>query len=665
MEVYRQNHQIPIVRNAVLTIGSFDGVHAGHQKILQKVRQLAQKVKGESIVITFDPHPRQVVYPHDKSLQLLTTLEEKVELIRRSGIDHLVIIPFTIEFSQLTADEYIEKILVGHIHPRYIVIGSDHRFGMHRQGDINYLKWHAEKFNYDVVEIPKQDIAGIEISSTLIRNALNQGKLDQANKLLRHHYQISGKVVRGQQIGSKLGFPTANIQVQNPKKLIPVDGIYAVYVTMDDVRYKGMLYIGKKPTLAGTHDTSIEVHIFDFHENIYGKTCQLELVAKTRDDQKCENLDALRQLLIQDEIDVKLALSDKSEHPSWEELDHSIAIVILNYNGIQYLTKYLDGIIQSVKDLQGVEIFVVDNGSTDESVKYLQSVEGIHTIRHDSNLGYAAGYNQALLVIDADYYVLLNSDVEPGTNWLPPLVDILDNNPDVGAAMPKILDLKDKSKFEYAGAAGGWMDALGYPFCKGRLFNTIEKDEGQYDKTEQIFWVSGAAFIIRSKLFHGLGGFDPAYFAHQEEIDLCWRVKRAGYRVMVNHQSTVYHLGGGTLQYQSPYKLYLNFRNNYSTIFKNESKYKIFWELPIRFIMDIFSMLYLWYQGKWTMGIQVLKAILDFHLELPWLLIKRTNYHQNVKLHQIGKPNYKGIYRRSIVYEYFMKDRTKFTDLEI
>ena len=297
MKVFNDLTDLPDFQNAVLTIGSFDGVHRGHQQILDRVKLLAQQHDGESIVVTFHPHPRLIVYPKDDSLRLITTIDEKVQLLRRYGIDNVVVVPFTVEFSQQSADEYIKNFLVDKFHPKHIVIGYDHRFGLNRQGDINYLKWHGEACGYEVVEIGQHEVEDIAVSSTKIRRALDAGEVDAAQRLMGHYFTLTGTVVHGNKIGKSLGFPTANLELAHKHKLLPPGGIYAVYAHHQGQRYGGMLYIGDRPTLQQYHNKTIEVNLFDFDKDIYGDKLQLELVKRTRDDAKFDNLEALSKRL--------------------------------------------------------------------------------------------------------------------------------------------------------------------------------------------------------------------------------------------------------------------------------------------------------------------------------------------------------------------------------
>jgi riboflavin kinase/FMN adenylyltransferase len=311
MRVFNDLNDLPDFQNAVVTIGSFDGVHLGHQQILERVKGLARQCEGESIVITFHPHPRLVIYPRDNTLQLITSIDEKVDLMRRYGIDNVVVVPFTVEFSQQSADEYIQKFLVETFHPRYIVIGYDHRFGLNRQGDINYLKWHGEQSGYEVVEIGKHEVEDIAVSSTKIRKALEQGAVDQAQRLLGHYFFLTGTVVHGNKIGKKLGFPTANLDLNNRHKLLPPTGIYAVYAYHKGQRYGGMLYIGDRPTLKEYQNKTIEVNLFDFDKDIYGDKLRLELVARTRDDEAFAGLDQLSERLAQDRLETKAIIESR------------------------------------------------------------------------------------------------------------------------------------------------------------------------------------------------------------------------------------------------------------------------------------------------------------------------------------------------------------------
>lgn len=669
MNVYNSLSDLPDFQNAVLTIGSFDGVHAGHQKIMERINQLAKKNDGESIVITFHPHPRQVIYPNDKSLRLLNSIDEKVALFEKYGVDNVVVVPFTVEFSQQSADEYIQKFLLEKFNPKYIVIGYDHKFGLNRQGDINYLKWYSKEKNFEVIEISRHDIQNIGISSTKIRNFLLEGKVKQANNLLNHNYSIRGTVVRGQGIGKNLGYPTANIQIKNSFKLIPLEGIYAVEVIYRDQRYGGMLYIGDRPTLKEHNNQTIEVNIFDFQKDIYGEKLTIEFIEHIRGDEKFENLDGLKNQLAKDKVDSQAILAKRKtaqvelKTPPKKLVLPSVAIVILNYNGVDFLKKFLPSVLKS--DYENLSIHVADNGSSDTSIPFLKTTfSEVEIIDLEDNHGFAKGYNLALEQVEADYLVLLNSDVEVTQNWINPIIELMERDKTIGACQPKIKSYHDKEYFEYAGASGGWIDRLGYPFCRGRIFDKLEKDQGQYNTTSEIFWASGAAFFVRGKLFKALGGFDPDYFAHAEEIDLCWRIKRAGFKIMVRPRSVVYHVGGGTLDYLNPRKTYLNFRNTLFTILKNESKRKLFWLIPTRLILDgIAGGLFL-VQGKFSHIKSILQAHLSFYRSFFAMLKKRKMYNEKIQKISISNiPNKVGMYQKSMVWQYYIKKVKFFKNL--
>ncbi len=302
MKVYRGIETLPKFKKPVITIGSFDGLHLGHQKILEKVISEAQKIDGESLIITFDPHPRKIIYPKDTSLQLLSSIDEKIKLFSKYALDHLVIVEFSVAFSQLSADEYIEKFLIGKFNPAKIIIGYDHRFGLNRKGDINFLKWYQTKGDFEVIEIPEQEIEQITISSTKIRKAINEKNITKANTLLGYPYPIMGKVVKGERIGHTLGFPTANLSIAEKSKLIPSFGIYAVYVYVQDQKLEGMMYIGDRPTLEKINGRTIEINIFNFDNDIYGETISIEVLAFVREDIKFENLNQLKDQLFKDKV---------------------------------------------------------------------------------------------------------------------------------------------------------------------------------------------------------------------------------------------------------------------------------------------------------------------------------------------------------------------------
>lgn len=303
-----------------------------------------------------------------------------------------------------------------------------------------------------------------------------------------------------------------------------------------------------------------------------------------------------------------------------------VAVVILNWNGEKMLKQFLPTVVSSITT-PDCEVIVADNGSTDGSLQLLtEQYPTLRVIRFDQNYGFAEGYNRALNEIKADYFLLLNSDVELKNDPLPPLISLLDSDPNLGAAMPKILSQLRPSMFEYAGAAGGYIDKLCFPFCRGRVIGTVEEDEGQYDTLKEVFWASGAALFVRSDLYRKLGGLDGDFFAHMEEIDFCWRVKNSGYKVMCEPRSSVYHLGGGALNNESPFKLYLNFRNNLYMMHKNLVNYKglIF----LRMLIDgMLGSIYL-LRGQKDYFKAVVKAHRDYRKEKPKLNEKRKMISQ-------------------------------------
>lgn len=326
-----------------------------------------------------------------------------------------------------------------------------------------------------------------------------------------------------------------------------------------------------------------------------------------------------------------------------------VAIVILNYNGVNYLQQFLPLVIQHSPDS---EIIVADNCSTDDSVNYLRTEhEQIQLILIDTNLGYAGGYNEALSTVEADYYILLNSDVEVTPNWLDPLIQFLDEHKDYAAVQPKILDFNNKTTFEYAGAAGGYLDFLGYPYCRGRIFNELEKDVGQYDSNENVMWCSGACLVIRSSDFKSVGGFDKDFFAHMEEIDLCWRLSNAGRKLACIPSSVIFHIGGGTLNKTSPFKTFLNFRNNLSMLAKNLTWSEAIFIIPIRMILDLIAGLKFWKEQSFDHFIAILKSQIAFIKKLPETLSKRK-YIKN-PLHR----------RKILLVEYFVFRKKIYDDL--
>lgn len=299
MKLHRDLQALPTFRHAVVTIGSYDGVHAGHQAIIARVNATARRIGGESVLITFHPHPRHVLRPEDDSLKLINSIDEKVALLAQYGLDHVVIVPFSKDFAAQTPEAYIRDFLVRYFQPQIVVIGYDHKFGHKRAGDIHLLKAMSNTYGYEVQEIEQQEVEAIVVSSTKIRRAVAQGEVQQAAEWLNHPFELSGTVVHGQKIGTQIGFPTANIEVQDPHKLVPPQGIYAVRVAYEDRWYEAMLYIGNRPTLDG-RDRSIEVNIFDFERDLYGQPLRIAFVAHIREDARFESLDALKAQLARD-----------------------------------------------------------------------------------------------------------------------------------------------------------------------------------------------------------------------------------------------------------------------------------------------------------------------------------------------------------------------------
>ncbi|TXB65110.1 bifunctional riboflavin kinase/FAD synthetase [Vicingus serpentipes] len=304
MKIYYNIDEFKATNKSVTTTGTFDGVHLGHNVILNKLKQAAQNFGGETVLLTFFPHPRMVLQPENTDLRLLNTIDERIELLKKSGIDHLIIHPFSKEFSRLSSIEFVRDILVSKLNTHKLVIGYDHHFGRNREGSFIHLKEFGPLYGFEVEEIPAQDIEQINISSTKVRNSLNNGNIKAANQFLGYHYFIKGTVVEGEKIGREIGFPTANIKVKEWYKLIPANGVYAVNIILNKIKYNGMLNIGNRPTLNG-NDITIEVNIFNFNANIYNNEIRIEFIDRIRDEQKFDKLDELKQQL---EIDKKTSV---------------------------------------------------------------------------------------------------------------------------------------------------------------------------------------------------------------------------------------------------------------------------------------------------------------------------------------------------------------------
>ncbi len=332
-----------------------------------------------------------------------------------------------------------------------------------------------------------------------------------------------------------------------------------------------------------------------------------------------------------------------------------VAIVILNWNGRKFLEQFLPSVIAST--YQNKRLIVADNASTDDSIHFLQThYPSIEIIRNESNEGFAKGYNTALKKVTSDYYVLLNSDVEVEAGWIEPIINLMQTDPLIAACQPKLLAFHNRSQFEYAGACGGWIDNFGYPFTRGRVFDVCETDEGQYDSVQQCFWASGAALFVKAKVYHELGGLDEFFFAHQEEIDLCWRMQLAGYKIYVQPASVVYHVGGGTLPKGNKRKTFLNFRNNLIMMYKNLSWQSALWKLPVRLMLDAVAAWKYLLSGDSGFFSAVIKAHLHF---VKWIFVgeqpKKTTSSQT--------PRFAGWYRGSIVWDHYIKKKARFSEI--
>jgi len=331
-----------------------------------------------------------------------------------------------------------------------------------------------------------------------------------------------------------------------------------------------------------------------------------------------------------------------------------VAVVILNWNGIEHLRLFLPYVVAS--EWPNLEIVLGDNASTDGSVAFVKKAyPQITIIQNDDNYGFTGGYNKVLAQVDADYYILLNSDVEVPPGWIAPVIELMESDPLIAAAAPKIKAYLQKDHFEHAGAAGGFIDHFGYPFCRGRMFYEIEEDKGQYQQSGEVFWASGAALFIKKKYWDEAGGFDDRFFAHMEEIDLCWRLKNRGYKVMYCAQSEVFHVGGGTLNTENPFKTYLNFRNNLLLLKKNLPFWRSAGVISIRMWMDLMALFRFLNEGKRKDAWAVSKA----HQNFARNIFKR----EHVKI-STDRSKLKGMYKGSIVVVFFMKKKHSFTSLD-
>jgi hypothetical protein len=335
-----------------------------------------------------------------------------------------------------------------------------------------------------------------------------------------------------------------------------------------------------------------------------------------------------------------------------------VAVVILNYNGKKLLQQYLPSVLQHSS---GAEIYIADNASSDDSIAFLEKeFPQVKRIRLSKNYGFAQGYNEALKQVEADYFVLLNSDVEVSAGWLEPVISVMTADTNVVACQPKLLAYNHKNEFEYAGACGGYIDKYGYPFCRGRMFDVLEKDKGQYDSLQEVFWATGACMFVRADIFKEMHGFDDTYFAHMEEIDLCWRMKNRGYKIMAVPSSVVYHLGGGTLNKVSARKTFLNFRNNLRMIVKNYPSSNWFGVIFIRLLLDGVAGVKFFLTGKFSHTFAIVKAHWNFYFSLGRLMKVR----RELQSHKNYRSHFSEVYQRSIVLDYYLHKKKFFSQLD-
>ncbi|MCQ2276245.1 MAG: glycosyltransferase family 2 protein [Bacteroidales bacterium] len=327
-----------------------------------------------------------------------------------------------------------------------------------------------------------------------------------------------------------------------------------------------------------------------------------------------------------------------------------LAIVILNWNGRRFLERFLPTLESTLPEY--AEIVIADNASSDDSVSFLKNnFPNIRILEHTENEGFAKGYNHALENVEAEYYCLLNSDIEVTEHWIEPIIEQMDANEKIAAVQPKLLSYDRRDEFEYAGAAGGFVDKYGYPFCRGRVFSNVEKDHGQYDTMIDIFWATGAALFVRSYVYHTMGGLDPDFFAHMEEIDFCWRIKNAGYKIKINPASVVYHIGGGTLPKNNSYKTYLNFRNNLFLLLKNLPEERLRKTFIVKFFLDQVAAFFFLLQGHFKDFTAVYKAMHDFYKNYDYCKAKRNT---------LPKLAFEDTYPKSIVFLHYFKRKKIF-----
>jgi GT2 family glycosyltransferase len=338
--------------------------------------------------------------------------------------------------------------------------------------------------------------------------------------------------------------------------------------------------------------------------------------------------------------------------------EQETAVVILSYNGRKWHELFLPAIVEEAAS--GYDVIIVDNASTDDTLQYvLEHFPSVKTLRIGINRGFANGYAEALREIQAKYYVLLSADFEVTKGWFPPLLNAMQQTQGLAACQPKVRYWKEREKFEYAGAGGAFMDKWGYLFCRGRIFNDLEIDNGQYDDNIEVFWASGGCFMVRADLYHKMGGLDADLYAHMEEVDLCWRLKNAGYRIGYIGGSTVYHVGGSVISYGSPQKLYYNYRNSLILLLKNERASKLLWLIPLRLVLDGVSALQLLAGGKFKSVATIFKAHMHFYGSFrKWL-----SHRKQAQLH-IAQRNKEGVYPQSIIWQYFALRKKTFPKLK-
>lgn len=334
-----------------------------------------------------------------------------------------------------------------------------------------------------------------------------------------------------------------------------------------------------------------------------------------------------------------------------------VAAVIIHWNRCKLLEQFLPFLMAST--YTNLEVYVADNASTDDTIPFLEDhYPSIKIIRLDKNYGYAGGYNEALKQVKADYYVLINNDIEVTPGWIEPVIAEMQKNSRIAACQPKLLQYHHKDKFEYAGAAGGMMDSLGYVFCRGRIFEVDEVDKHQYQNTTEIFWASGACFFIKADAFHEVDGFDKHFFAHMEEVDMCWRLQQRGYRILAVPASVVYHVGGGTLSKQSPQKTYLNFKNSLCMLFKNLPATKLIWLIPLRSCLDLLSSGFFLMNGLPRHSWAIHRAHADFFFNMGHWLKQRRVAQKQVTSHELH-----GLYKGSVVFQHFVKNIKYYSEL--